>query len=234
MKRAKALLSVVLPNIDLNDPNLETNLQNSAAPQFASLNASMAGRQDSITRPVSDKMSQPVEGEEQLESMVKATGQLDLDEQGYWDYHGHSSGLSFVRRLREQFGDLVTEGQATPFVKSRPMSVVFESPKSTHESPQDQSLHFVGTEIQDLPPKYVALRLADHAINDASALLRVVHEPTFYKNLDRIYDTPSELHGNQENNFLPLLYAVLALGALFGKDHIEMDSRGYENAIDEG
>lgn len=166
-----------------------------------------------------------------LESMVRSTGQLDLDEQGNLEYHGHSSGLSFVRRMREQLGDVMgPEGQGTPFVKSRPMSQVFDSPRSTHDSPYDSSLSG-----SDLPSRDVARQLCDNAINDAASLLRVVHYPTFLKQFDSIYDKPPESYSNDDNVFLPLLYATMALGTLFSKDdNGELDRKGYENAITEG
>ena len=43
----------------------------------------------------------------QLRSMIESTGQLDIDESGNLDFHGGSSGAVFVRRMREQFGDLL-------------------------------------------------------------------------------------------------------------------------------
>jgi hypothetical protein len=87
----------------------------------------------------------------------------------------------------------------------------------------------------DLPSKDVARQLCDNAINDAASLLRVVHYPSFLKQLDAVYETPPESYGNAENVFLPLLYAVMALGTLFSKDDGgELDRKGYENAIAEG
>ena len=163
--------------------------------------------------------------------MVRSTGQLDLDEQGNLEYHGHSSGLSFVRRMREQLGDMMgPEGHATPFVKSRPMSQVFDSPRSTNDSPWDSTIPG-----HDLPPKEVARALCDNAIEDGGSLLRVVHYPSFLQQLDGLYETPPESYGNDENVFLPLFYAVMALGTLFSKDDGgELDRKGYESAIAEG
>ena len=169
-----------------------------------------------------------------LESMVKATGNLDLDEDGHWDYHGHSSGLSFLRRLQQDFGGIISgEAPATGlFMKSRHLSQVLDSPSSAQTSPADSSsLHIAGT---DLPSKNVARLLCDAALVDASALLRVVHLPSFYKSFDRIYETLPENYSQVENTFLPLLYAVLALGTLFPKDTREPDQHGYEVNIEEG
>ncbi|KAF2477020.1 uncharacterized protein BDR25DRAFT_309339 [Lindgomyces ingoldianus] len=236
LKRAKALLHLVFPNLDLNDPNIDHYLQNGMLPQLP-----MGGPRP-LQNPHGPRMSHRRDdqaGEEipesHLESMVKATGQLDLDEDGNWDYHGHSSGLSFMRRLQQQFGDIIAPSNgspSSPFVKFRPMSQVFDSPKSAQDSPVDSSTPLPsGT---DLPPKKEAKLLCDNALVDAGALLRVVHIPSFYKSMDRIYNTAPENYGNAENQFLPLLYAVLALGTLFAKSSAEFDQIGYESAIDEG
>ena len=234
MARANAILKTVLPGADLNDPTLEAKLQQGllavspavSSPPQQQNNAPQASapypEQNGGEIPVTDA---------QLESMVRSTGQLDLDEQGHLEYHGHSSGLSFVKRMREQLGDMMgPEGRGTPFVKtSRPLSQVFDSPRSTTDSPWDSGL--------DLPSKAEARALCDNAIEDAGALLRVVHYPTFLKQLDAVYDHSHEDFSNEENVFLPLLYSVLALGTLFARDDAgrdELEEKGYESAIAEG
>ncbi|KAI9663980.1 MAG: hypothetical protein M1821_007471 [Bathelium mastoideum] len=223
-----------MPNVDLSDPHLDVALQNGMFPNVQSTFGQIAAHD---SRPpvqpaaTEQKPQQENSKDNQLESMVKATGQLDLDENGYWDYHGHSSGLSFVRRMRESLGDLMgPEGQATPFVKSRPMSQVFESPVSNQESPFESA-----SSVANLPPKHCALQLCNHALNDATALLKVIHHPTFYRLLDRVYECGEENIGNTEQKFLPLLYAVLALGCLFASDeHSTLEKYGYEDAIEQG
>lgn len=117
-------------------------------------------------------------------------------------------------------------------MKYRPMSEVFDSPGSTHQSPADSSS--VLPSGTDLPSKREARILCDHALIEAGALMRIVHLPTFYSSVDRIYETPSENYGNVENAFLPLLYSVLAVGTLFSKKERGTDELGYEAYIDEG
>ncbi len=172
-----------------------------------------------------------------LESMVESTGTLDLDDQGHWDFHGHSSGLTFLRRLREQFGDLFgpegpRSGQPAPFMRPipRPRSQCLDSPRSG-DSPSDILAH-----TQDLPSKEVARELCSNALDNACTLMRFVHTPTFYALFDRIFDTPAESYSNEENRFLPLLYVVMALGCLFGKtEENRLDlSHGYEGATEQG
>jgi hypothetical protein len=167
-----------------------------------------------------------------LESMVRAVAQMDVDEQGHWDYHGHSSGLSFMRRMREQLGDLMgPDSPATPFVKSRPASLVLDSPRSTFDSPSEN----LGSPGSELPPKDIARQFCSNAIDDAAALLKFVHKPSFWASFERTYDTPSDNWGNEEQRFLPLLYSAMALGTLFGQDEqSNLNQVGYESAIQQG
>jgi hypothetical protein len=122
------------------------------------------------------------------------------------------------------------ETRGTPITKStRPRSQVFDSPRSATDSPWDNGL--------ELPSKEEARALCDSAIEDAGGLLRVVHYPSFLKQMDDLYDTPHDDYSNEENIFLPLLYSVLALGTLFATDDLaeqELDRKGYESAIAEG
>jgi len=164
-----------------------------------------------------------------LESMVKATGQLDLDEDGNWDYHGHSSGLSFMRRIQQDFGHII--GDKSPF-KYRPYSQVFDSPGSAHPSPADSST--LQAAATDLPSKREARHLCDNALIDAGALLRVVHLPSFNTSFEQIYEATPENYNDADNSFLPLLYAVLALGTLFSKPSADLDQAGYEANIEAG
>lgn len=187
-------------------------------------------------QPAQQQQGAPVEGNKSdtnLESMMRAVAQLDMDEQGHWDYHGHSSGLSFVRRMREELGELMgPDTKATPFVKSRPKSNVIDSPRSNAESPEDSDIFVPGAE---LPGRDIARQLCSNTLDDASSLLRVVHQPSFWSAFDRIYDTPTDHYTNDDNRFLPLLYSVLALGSLFGKDETSPLVRdGYESAIQQG
>ncbi|KAF2114551.1 fungal-specific transcription factor domain-containing protein [Lophiotrema nucula] len=234
LKRAKALLFIISPTLDLNDPSIDAALQNGMLPQMhiAGPRPQQAPHGHPLSQP-REELSRAESHDPQLESMVKATGQLDLDEEGNWDYHGHSSGLSFMRRVQQQFGDIMAPQGTSPFIKYRPMSQVFDSPSSAHQSPADSSSNMLAPGL-DLPNKKEARMLCDNALIDAGALLRVVHIPSFYKSMDRIYETSPENYENAENQFLPLLYAVLALGTLFSKKADELDQIGYESAIDEG
>ncbi|KAK8199040.1 fungal transcriptional regulatory protein [Phyllosticta capitalensis] len=241
LKRAEALLAAILPNVNLDDPAIVAGLQEGILPQTQqgtpyTPSENAASMDAAQTTPKANNLNPQAQQREegQLESMVRATGQLDLDEHGYWDYHGHSSGLSFVRKMREKFDFMGSgESESSPFPATRPISYVFESPKSAQDSPSQ----FETTSLPggaELPPKDKAIKLCDAAINDASSLLRIVHLPTFWRNLDQMYDKSPDDYGSQEHSFLPLLYTVLALGSLFCRPTDEIDQVGYENAINDG
>jgi hypothetical protein len=227
LARAHAILKAVLPGADLSDPTLEAKLQQG----LLAVSPSVSSPNNNISNQYPGQNGADIPTDAQLESMVRSTGQLDLDEQGHLEYHGHSSGLSFVKRMREQLGDMMgPEGRGTPFVKStRPLSQVFDSPRSATDSPWDNGL--------ELPSKEQARALCDNAIEDAGGLLRVVHYPSFLKQLDDVYEISHDHYSNEENVFLPLLYSVLALGTLFARDELgeqDLDEKGYESAIAEG
>ena len=235
MHKAEALLRTLLPDINLDDPQLDVHAaeQRLAAqrekqtPLQGPFQGPGAGP-GAAPNPSGPTETSPEGGEEGLlETMVDNSGCLDRDDQGHWDYHGHTSGIIFVRRLRKQLG-------AADMPTTRPalgMTQMLESPKSVSDSPQDASL----PPTHDLPPRVVARRLCHNALDDACSLMRFVHEPSFFASLERIYDTPADQFTNEENSFLPLLYIVMAVGCLFSDDGVgTLDLAGYEGAIGQG
>ena len=231
LQHAEALLRNVLPDVNLDDTSGVTHHKHLAANQ--GLQPPGQARPWAPT----GKPQQESDGEKDpvLESMVTNTGSLDLDDQGNWDFYGHSSGRVFLRKMREQFGDLMgqtAEGQhAMPFLRYKSTSQPIESPKSSANRSQDQNL----PNTRDLCEKNCALLLTSNALDDACAILRLVHRPTFDVMLHRIYDTPRENFGDEENSFLPQLYAVIALGTLFARaEQSELQKSGYDNAFEQG
>ena len=233
LKRAKALLHVVFPTVDLNDPSIDAHLQSGLLPQ---LPVAAPRPQPTPTDPLlvhgqGEQFSAPNVDDSHLEAMVKATGHLDLDEEGNWDYHGHSSGVSFMSGLR-QFGEIFqVPTDATPSLRHRSMSQAPSSPTSSKSFAESSTTIPNST---NLPRKDEARILCDAAIVDASAMFRVIHVPTFYKQFDRMYELSPEQYGDAENSFLPLLFTVLALGKLFSKNDHDIDKASYETLIDEG
>jgi hypothetical protein len=246
LHKAEALLRVVLPDLNLDDPQFDVHateqmllafkrekLQQPSQPPAQSSQPSQAASQQSHANGSADAPGADEAGADEslLESMVDKSGSLDLDDQGHWDYHGHTSGIIFLRRLRKQLG-VYQPGTGEIPLRTRPALQQFlESPKSTSESPQEPSL----PPTHDLPPRDVARRLCHNALEDGCALIRFVHEPSFYALLDRVYDTSPEHFTNEENSFLPLLYIVMSVGCLFSDDGAgTLDVSGYESAIGQG
>lgn len=239
--RAETLLHILIPNLDLNDPGIDAAVAQGWIPGAPGKGHPAAAqppagqtRQDPAPEEngLKSEHGKSNKSDTSLESMMRAVAQLDMDEQGHWDYHGHSSGLSFVRRMREQLGDMMgPDTVATPFVKSRPMSQVLDSPKSD-DSPDGGDMSPGAT---DLPPQEYARQICSHAVDDAAALLRVVHKPSYWQSFDRLYAIPTENYTNEDNKFLPLYHSTLALGHLYGKDdESRLHKDGYENAIQQG
>ncbi|KXG48781.1 Transcription factor [Penicillium griseofulvum] len=228
LQKAEALLRIVLPNVNLDDPQLDVH---ATEQKFAAAQKAKQATEDVKPSVVQDT-AQEGGDEGLLETMVDNSGCLDRDDQGHWDYHGHTSGVLFVRRLRKQLGATDITG---PMARSRPSITahMLDTPKSMSESPQDTTL----PPTHDLPPRDVAHRLCHNALDHACSLMRFVHEPSFFASLERIYDTPPEQFTNEENSFLPLLYIVIAVGCLFSDDGSgqgTLDLSGYEGAIGQG
>ncbi|KAI9738136.1 MAG: hypothetical protein M1818_005565 [Claussenomyces sp. TS43310] len=233
LQRAEALLRSYSPHIDLNDPNLDHLVQS----QQGNGNAEAAGGGiASQTEVKPTHMHDAGTKEAQLRSMIESTGQLDVDEEGHLDFHGGSSGVVFLKRLRQELGGLLGSGGdvRTPFLPRPipPTARPLDSPKSTYGSPNDAGL----PNTMDLPSRQIAHVRCVNALAGACALLRFIHQPTFYAMVDRIYDTPAEEYGNEENRFLPLLYVVLALGCMFSDDSQtpQLGNNGYQASVDQG
>lgn len=217
---------MVLPDLNLDDPQFDVHateklLAGSKKDKQPTGNArkpSIGPQPDSGTEGGDESL---------LETMVDNSGCLDVDDQGHYDYHGHTSGVTFIQRLRKQLGAM---DLALP-MRTRSMPQMLDSPKSI-ESPQDPAF----PPTHDLPTREIAHRLCHNALDDGCSLMRFVHEPSFYAMLNRIYDTPWEQFTNQENSFLPLLYIVMSVGCLFSDDGPggTLNLSGYENAIGQG
>jgi hypothetical protein len=172
------------------------------------------------------------EDDPQLQSMVENTGSLDLDDQGHWDFHGHSSGYTFMSRFRAQFGGLAIPDPNPTSPRSRPFSQLLESsPKSAGSSPFDISM----PSSLDLPTKEVARELCRSTLDDAVSLMRFIHKPSFFRRFDRIFATDPDQFTTADIRFLPLLYFVMAVGCLFASaENSVLSSKGYEDATDQG
>ena len=239
LRRAEAILQSVLPDVDLDDQRLDSRFPAVTQPDIkqemaVDSQAPFAGwKAPSIQRAETAE----TEKDSMLESMVETTGSLDLDDEGHWDFYGHSSGRAFLRKMRDQFGDLMGKSDAYntyfPARRSRDQNShsLTSPPASSVGSPMGQRVPTTA----ELPSKDCARPLCANALDDACAILRFVHQPTFYAMVDRVYDMQPEDLGPEENKFLPLLYSTLSLGILFAtNERSQLVNNGFDSAIDKG
>lgn len=249
LKRAEALLQRCFPNIGLDDPRFDTLVRQGFMPATSTdstrSNAALGGKANAGQEPHQKPTQAASDEDPDLQSMVQSTGSLELEDRGY-AYYGASSGLNFLRRMGEEFGDIMSPESAADKQKPSSSSKAKQMTQIMMSSPDPDSLNLPPhhenhtpseheTEQGELPSKQAARKLCHHALDDATAIISCVHQPSFYRSLDRIWDLSSEEYEGQDHRFLPLLYVVMALGCLFAKDgESELKLRGYQSATEEG
>ena len=105
LDRAEALLRVFLPNLDFDDPGIDALLEqhyaNSARKPRKPARPSSSTPPLNATSGVGAPGSEQPKTESNLSAMIAATGSMDMNEQGEWAYHGHSSGLLSLIHISE-------------------------------------------------------------------------------------------------------------------------------------
>jgi hypothetical protein len=216
--------------VDLNDPNLDPAVQQ----EFR--NREQARAQASMVRREQDPLGTIGDAQDaKLLSMIESIGQLDMDEQGGWDFHGISSGAVFFRRMKEHFRGMMgpPTGKA-PFLPrpERPPGLIsLDSPQSAASSPFDSAT----SSIPELPPKEVARSLCYYSLHCATCLTRIVHVPSFYEMFEKVYEKPTENLTGEETKFLGLFFAVIALGCMYSPlDESMPESMAHKEAMEQG
>jgi hypothetical protein len=98
-----------------------------------------------------------------------------------------------------------------------------------------QSPFSTTSNFADLPSKEVTRNLCYYSLSCATCLVRIIHVPSFYEKLDKIYDRPVDSLNTEETHFLGLVYSVLALGCMYNTLDDSSSSRGaYHEAMEEG
>lgn len=228
LARAEALLRKFIPDVDLNDPTLDPATRH----EFQNRE-----RQRLQTAKNRREHEQKVEQDDdaRITSMIETIGQLDLDEGGGWDFRGASSGAVFLRRMKEHFGGLLGYDHQTTF-----LPLPSKVPGLLHlDPPSLGSINPIGSaelpDIYDLPPKDRAHQLSSCALTCATALLRIVHIPTFFEKFELIYGKSSLDFDDSDRKFLSLLYAVLAVGCVYNIGEEDTDNPlDYKMATEEG
>lgn len=217
-----------MPDVDLNDPNLDPAVQQEfRMREQARQKAAAASAQ---------KKDQPRPGalDGQLQSMVSSAGQLDLNESGDYDFHGTSSGSVFFKQMKKHFRTLLGRDYQIPFMPRPPRPSGVATLDSPRPAPSTPWAPAPNPSIYDLPPKDRAIALCSESLDNATCLLRIVHKPTFYGMLNSLYETPSDQFATEDRRNLALAYSAMALGCMYNvSDDSVPNSRPYKISIDE-
>ncbi|KAJ0118437.1 fungal specific transcription factor domain-containing protein [Diaporthe amygdali] len=197
LARAEACLRKFVPDVDLNDPNLDPAVQQE-----------FQNRERQRLHAAKTRQENAKEAEKQtaqIMSMIETLGQLDLTEGGGWDFRGTSSGAVFLRRMKDHFRGLLGYDYQTTFLP-RPTQVPgllkLDSPQSTTASTPNDSRT---SNVYDLPPKERARQLSYYTFE------------------------------TEDNRFLGLLYAVMAVGCMYNIAEEDVDNQvNYSEATEEG
>ncbi|KAF3928863.1 hypothetical protein ABW20_dc0104604 [Dactylellina cionopaga] len=224
LQRLDSFFKLVLPNVDLDQPNFEAE----TLPKLQQALKKATGKDTTSSSSATVGLPHANDQEALLETMVEATGRLDLDESGRFDFHGHSSGFTYLTKLREQFGDLLgPEVGTNALLRLRPFRPLPQQVRSNTGSP---SSNYVSDTVP-LPSREVAKELITSCLAEALLLFRFIHHPTFDNLVNRLYSRDFDDYGNEEHSFLPVFYLVLAVGCLFTR---KAEKLGISNVLDEG
>jgi hypothetical protein len=212
LKQLRSVLSVIFPQKSIDDLEAVEEIQKwvleERQPQFPQLDETT---QLFPKQHAKNHLETLPNGNELLETMIEATGRLDIDGQGHCEYHGDFAGLAFLHQIGERCSQLMDANFEKKEVFSHlPLRQVFASKRlSLRGSIVDSTSMF------HLPSRATAQHLTKVALEDASCLMNFSHIPSFNKLLDRIYSVQPEDYSVVEESFLPLLYVTLAIGELF-------------------
>ena len=210
LQTAEGLLRRLVPNIDLRkaDPTSPLGRERSRPETGCDDNPESDGGGGAAPESGS--------AEARFISLVEKVGQLDLNDDGEWDFHGVSSGAVYFSRIIEHFPELLGHDFRTPFLPQAPrplLALPLGAP-----GPSTNPGWRANPSYYELPPRDLARTLCEYSFNCASCVLRTVHIPSFYQKFERLYDTATPLQKSEDRRFLGLLFSVLALGSMYDVD----------------
>ncbi|SCV03274.1 LANO_0G03158g1_1 [Lachancea nothofagi CBS 11611] len=132
--------------------------------------------------------------------------------------------IELIARNKFQ-GLLNVEAIESEFLSQQAETTPAESdvdPESVMASPDVFALRPVEMKIV-LPPLNMAKTLVFKTWKCACVLFRFNHRPSLVSTLESLYETNPEDYTNDQNRALPLIYSILAVGALFMKDDFGQD-----------
>ncbi|KAH8752749.1 hypothetical protein F5883DRAFT_380964, partial [Diaporthe sp. PMI_573] len=102
--------------------------------------------------------------------LIEKIGQLDLNDDGEWDFHGVSSGAVYFSRIIEHFPELLGYDFRTPFLPQAPQPSL-ALPLGT-PGPSTNPGWRAYPSYYELPPRDLACTLCEYSFNCASCVLR--------------------------------------------------------------
>ena len=210
----KSILLSIFPEVDLEDPEAKTIIERKILEGRQRAEKTQR-KEGAVTPSRATKTPESIPNtEELLETMVEATGRLEIDSQGHHEYHGDFAGLAFLDQIGERCSQLLGTNLSTQgYFSHSSLGKAFGSARLSLVGLNANSMNMF-----HLPPRPIAERLTSIALNDALSLMNVIHLPTFNGLLAQIYSVNPGSYSSVEESFLPLLYVTLAIGELFDGD----------------
>jgi hypothetical protein len=164
-----------------------------------------------------------------LENMMELQEQMNSADHKTAAFYCDSSGFAFLQKTKQLFDD--TQGSSNDSDLStstqRAITQLFDSPL-----PDKQALQVDVPVSNLLPKRQTASDLLHVVFGQVYPLLQFLDQPTFQERTDRIYEVEPMDYTDSDHDFLPLLYAVLALGFLFSQE--KHQQYGCARAVTEG
>lgn len=145
--------------------------------------------------------------------------------------------LNMAEMVREY--RLIAPTEVTPIVTR-------DTPDTTPQGSTSNGAHHYGGAIESvdgsiqshegkeikiiLPPKPIAIQFIKSTWENCCVLFRFYHRPSFIRQLDLLYETDPQNYTHEQMQFLPLCYAVMAVGALFTKTLNKMNDSDQHTA----
>ncbi|CCU76019.1 C6 transcription factor (Mut3) [Blumeria hordei DH14] len=124
-----------------------------------------------------------------------------------WEFRGDSSGVGSLLHIRDHVNDDLREYISTPS-----SDLTFDLPSSDLSPIRVDQSPNRPYGLGDLPPFETAEALCETAFSKIKIIYCFIHLPTFYQTLSEVYTLSSDnlIDGNEQ--YLNLLFSVLALG----------------------
>ena len=144
------------------------------------------------------------DGGADVHTMDESTVNLLKDDSGRCDYTAHTSWAVIYNEVQDLLGfERDSKPYPLPSGTGGNMARLFEESQS------------FSLKSLPLPSKDVAYALISVVLDDVCALASIIHRPSFQERFDSLYSSRDDPLERPANNFICLLFSILALGCLF-------------------